>query len=207
MIREQFRRYSVEKVAAPRPRLAPQGRADPDGGHRGAGRDGRLRPHHPRGAWRPRPVQGLDVRRLRGALARLYRRRLARHPVRDRRRADPRRRHRGAEGEVAAPPRQRRDAAHGRLHRAQHRLRSREPAHQGAAGRERRLDPHRQQDLDHPRRPHPCHDRARPHRSRHRRITRACRCSSPRRPPARTRRPSPTRGSRAARSRCSATAA
>jgi hypothetical protein len=46
--------------------------------------------------------QGVDVRRLRGTVARLYRRRLARHPVRDRRRADPVRRHRGAEAEMAA---------------------------------------------------------------------------------------------------------
>ena len=42
--------------------------------------------------------QGGDVRRLRGAVARLYRRRLARHALRDRGRADPQQRHGRAEG-------------------------------------------------------------------------------------------------------------
>ena len=65
----------------------------------------------------------------------LYRRRLARHPLGDRRRAHPRWRHRGAEAEVPAEDRQRRDPAHRRLHRAEHRLRPREPAHQGREGR------------------------------------------------------------------------
>ncbi len=60
-------------------------------------------------------------------LARLYRRRLARHALRDRGRTDPRRRHARAEGEVAAEDRERRNPAHRRLHRAQYRLRPREP--------------------------------------------------------------------------------
>ncbi len=52
---------------------------------------------------RPRPVQGRRcVVVSRGAVARLYRRRLARHPVGDRGRADPVRRHRRAEGALAA---------------------------------------------------------------------------------------------------------
>ena len=56
-------------------------------------RDGRVRPHDPRGIRRHGARQGGDVRRLRGAVARLYRRRLARHALGNRRRADPGRRH------------------------------------------------------------------------------------------------------------------
>ena len=52
---------------------------------------------------RARPRQARDVRRHRGAVARLYRRRLARHALGDRRRADPPRRHRGAEGAAGCP--------------------------------------------------------------------------------------------------------
>ncbi len=85
-------------------------------------RDGRLRPHHPGGLWRHGSRQGRDVRRVGGALARLYRRRLARHPLGDRGRAHPRRRRRGAEGQIPAEDRQRRDPADRRVHRAQHRL-------------------------------------------------------------------------------------
>ena len=62
----------------------------------------RVRPDAARGVRRPGARQGGDVRRLRGAVARLHRRRLARHALGDRRRADPGRRHRGAEAEVSA---------------------------------------------------------------------------------------------------------
>ena len=51
-------------------------------------------------------------------VARLYRRRLARHPLRDRGRTDPRQRHRGAEAQVAAEDRVGRGAADGGVHRA-----------------------------------------------------------------------------------------
>ncbi len=67
------------------------------------GRARRVRPHPPRGVRRARPRQGIDVRRLRGAVARLYRRRLDRHPQRDRRGADPRQRHRRAEDANGCP--------------------------------------------------------------------------------------------------------
>ena len=89
--------------------------------------NGRVRPHHPRGLWRDGARQGRDVRGVGGAVARLYRRRLARHPIRNRRRTHPRRRHRGAEAEIPAQDRERRDPADRRLHRAQHRLRPRDP--------------------------------------------------------------------------------
>ena len=57
----------------------------------------RVRADDPRGIRRHGARQGVDVRRLGGIVARLYRRRLARHPLGDRRRADPGRRHRRAE--------------------------------------------------------------------------------------------------------------
>ena len=110
------------------------------------------------------------VRGVRRTVARLYRRRLARHPVGNRRRADPLRRHRRAEGAVAAPARQRRDPAHGGLHRTQYRLRPWRAAHPRGEGRRWRLHHHRQQDLDHPCRAHPCDDPAGAHRSRHHRL-------------------------------------
>ena len=90
----------------------------------------------------------IDVRRLRGIVARLYRRRLARHPFGDRRRIHPRLRHRGTKAQMAAENRLRRSAADGGVHRAEYRLRSRlaEDA-RGAPGR--RLQGLRQQDLDH----------------------------------------------------------
>ena len=56
---------------------------------------------------------------------RLYRRRLSRHALRDRRGADPERRHRRPEAGMAAADRERRGAAHGGVHRAEHRLRPR----------------------------------------------------------------------------------
>ena len=128
------------------------------------GRARRVRPDHPRGVRRPRPRQGGDVRRLRGAVARLHRRRLARHALGDRRRADPRRRHRGAEAEVPAEDRLRRDAADRRVHRAQHRLRPRLAQDaRGAGGR--RLQGHGPEDLDHASRARRPDDAAGAHRS------------------------------------------
>ena len=58
-------------------------------------------------------------------VTRLHRRGLARHALRDRRRADPGRRHRRSESEMAAEDRVGRSAADRRVHRAEHRLRSR----------------------------------------------------------------------------------
>ncbi len=83
-----------------------------------------------------------DGRGLRGTVARLYRRRLARHPLRDRGRTDPLRRHARAEGAVAAEARQRRNPADRRVHRTQHRLRPWQPAHpRGEGGRRLRWSP------------------------------------------------------------------
>ena len=110
---------------AARARVAPEERVHPARDHRQGGRARRVRPDAAGGVRRPGARQGGDVHRLRGAVARLHRRRLARHPLRDRRRAHPQQRHRGAEGEVPAEDRVRRDAADGRVHRAQHRLRPR----------------------------------------------------------------------------------
>ena len=81
-------------------------------------------------------------------VARLYRRRQPRHPLRDRRRADPRQRHRGAETQMAAEDRLRRGAADGGVHRAEYRLRPRLAEDARRAPR-RRLQGLRQQDLDH----------------------------------------------------------
>ena len=58
-------------------------------------------------------------------VTRLHWRGVARHALRDRRRADPGRRHRRSESEMAAEDRVRRSAADRRVHRAEHRLRSR----------------------------------------------------------------------------------
>ncbi len=88
---------------------------------------------------------------------RLYRRRLAGHAFGDRRGADPFRRHRRAEEEVSLAHRLGRAAANGRLHRAQYRLRSCEPAH-ACRARGRHLQDQRQQDLDHARRSCGHHD-------------------------------------------------
>ena len=55
---------------------------------------------------------------------RLYRRRVPRHPLGNRRRAHPPRRHAGAAGALPPQDRVRRDPAHRRVHRAQYRLRS-----------------------------------------------------------------------------------
>ena len=139
-------------------------------------------------------------------VARLYRRRLARHPLRDRRRTDPRRRHRGAEAQMAAEDRLRRSAADGGVHRAEYRLRPRLAA-DARRTRRRCLSRLRQQDLDHAsgaRRPD---DAAGAHRSGRDGLSRPLACCSPRSRAA----PTPIRFRRAAcpaaRSRCSAIAA
>ena len=139
------------------------------------GRARRLRPHHPGGIRRARPRQGIDVRRLRGAVARLYRRRLDRHPHRDRGRADPRRRHPGAEAQMAAQARLRRGAADGGVHRAQYRVRPRLVAHPRRA-RRRGLQGQRQQDLDHPSGPRRPDDAPGAHRIRRSRAIAASPC-------------------------------
>ena len=154
---------------ASRPGLAPRQRLYPARRHWRPRRTRRFRPDHPRGIRRPRARQGGDVRRLRGTVARLYRRRLARHALGDRRRADPGGRHGGAEAPLLAENRQRRDPADRRVHRTQHRLRPRQLAHARHA-RGRRLCRQRRQDLDHPsgaRRPD---DAARSHQSRRARL-------------------------------------
>ena len=109
-------------------------------------------------------------------VARLYRRRLARHALGDRRGADPERRHRRPEAGMAAEDRERRGAAHGGVHRAEHRLRPRLAHHARGEGR-RRLSHHRAEDLDHPCGPRRSHDRARPHQSEPRRAIAGSRCS------------------------------
>ena len=132
----------------PRPGLAPHQQLHPDGGHLADGRARRVRADHPRGVRRDGSRQGIDVRGLRGAVARLHRRRLARHPLGDRGRIDPRRRHRRSEAPLAAEARHRRGAADRGVHRAQHRLRSR-LAEDARGALRRRLQGPRQQDLDH----------------------------------------------------------
>ena len=124
-IRAEMRKFAESEVHAARPRVAPEERVHSARGHREARRTRRLRPDPPGGIRRHGARQGLDVRRVGGAVARLYRRRLARHALGDRGGADPRRRHGRAEGALAAAHRLRRGAADRGLHRAQHRLRPR----------------------------------------------------------------------------------
>ena len=87
------------------------------------------------------------------------------------------RRHRGAEAELAAAHRLGRDPADRRLHRAQHRLRSRQPAHARRA-RRRHLSgsPGNKTWITHAARSRR-HDLAGAHRSPRSPATRACRCS------------------------------
>ena len=191
---------------APRAGLAPRQRLYPARGHRRARRHGRVRPDDPRGIRRHGARQGRDVRRLRGAVARLYRRRLARHALGDRRRADPGRRHGGAEAQIAAQDRQRRDPADRRVHRAQHRLRPREPAHPRDP-RRRRLCRQRRQDLDHPSRARRPDDAAGAHQPRRARLQGPVDVSGRKAARDRRRSVSRPRACRAARSRCSAIAA
>ena len=207
------RRSAARCAASPTPRSSPHAQ----GWHRanayipleiiaGLERHGRLRPHHPRGLWRHGARQGGDVRRVGGTVARLYRRGFARHPLRDRRRAHPRRRHGSAEAEIPAPDRERRDPADRRLHRAQHRLRPRVLAHPRDP-RRRRLRRQRGQDLDHPSRARRSDDAARPHQSGRARLSGPV--DVPGREAARDRRRSVSRprACRAAKSKCSAIAA
>ena len=123
---------------ADRPGDPPQGRPHPARPRDEAERARRLRPHDPRGVRRARARQDRDVRRDRGALARLHRRRVARDARGDRGGADPRRRHRGAEEGVAPADRGGRGAPHGGLHRAEStdrtsRTSSRGPREEGGA--------------------------------------------------------------------------
>ena len=85
----------------------------------------RVQPRRPRGLRRHGARQGIDVRRLRGIVARLYRCRQPRHPFGDRSRAHPGQRHGRAEAQMAAEDRVGRSAADGSVHRAEYRVRSR----------------------------------------------------------------------------------
>ena len=187
--------------------LASRQRLYPARGHRGPRRNGRVRPDDPRGIRRHGARQGRDVRRLGGAVARLYRRRLARHALGNRRRTDPGRRHRRrrrqhylpkiASGEILptavfTEPNTGSDLAS---------LRTR------ATREGDRLRRQRRQDLDHPSRARRRDDAARAHQSRTSPATRACRCSWRKSRAAPTPTRSPPRACRAARSRCSAIAA
>ena len=89
----QVRRQRSDRQRA---ELAPHQQLHPARSHRADVRARRVRPDHPGRIRRHGARQGVDVRRLRGTVARLYRRRLARHALRDRRRTDPRQRHRAS---------------------------------------------------------------------------------------------------------------
>ena len=167
----------------------------------------RLRPDHPRGIRRHGARQGRDVRRLGGTVARLYRRRLARHPLGDRRRAHPRRRHRRAEAEIPAEDRERRNPADRGLHRAQHRLRSRLACAPARSRDGDDLQGLRQQDLDHPSRARRPDDAARAHRSGREGLPGPVDVSGREAARHRRRSVSRARACRAARSKCSAIAA
>ena len=106
-------------------RLASVEQLHPDGGRDPDGRAWRVRPHRSRAIRRSWAREGIDVRGLRGTGARLYRRRLARHPFGDRGGTCARQRHRGTKAQVAAEDRVRRRAADRGLHRAQYRVRPR----------------------------------------------------------------------------------
>ena len=161
-----------------RARLAPAQCADPRRGHRRDGAAGRVRPDHRRGAWRLGHGQVGDVRRHRGAGARLHRAGLAGHAHRDRRRADRAQRHAGAEGTAAAADRQRRADPHRQLHRARRRLGPGLDPHPRREGRRRLAHP-RQQDLDHARRAQRPDDADGAHRRAGAPATAGCRCSWP----------------------------
>ena len=100
MIREQFRRYAVEKVEPHAHDWHLKDELIPMEVIEELAEMGVFGLTIPEEYRRLRPLQGLDVRRLRRAFARLYRRRLARHPLGDRRRTHPR---------AAAPTRRRRN--------------------------------------------------------------------------------------------------
>ena len=147
-IRDEMRKFADSEVIGARPAMAPDQQLYPARRHRADVGARRVRADHSRRVRRHGARQGIHVRGLRGALARLYRRRLARHALGDRRRTDPRQRHRRAEGEMAAQDRFRRGAADRGVHRAQYRLRSRlDQDARGARGQ--CLQGLRQQDLDH----------------------------------------------------------
>ena len=192
--------------AAPCPRVAPLQQLHSRRRPRQARRARRVLADHAGGLRRARARQGGDVRRVGGAQQRLHRRRLARHPLRDRGRAAAERRHRGAEADVSAEDRLGRDPADRRLHRAQHRLR---PclAQDPRRARRRRLQGHGPEDLDHPSRARRPDDACWCAPTRASPATRASPCCSPRSRAAPMPSRSRPRACRAARSRCSATAA
>ena len=117
-----------------RARMALARRTHPARCDRGDGRARRIRAHDPGRVWRRGSRQDGDVRRLRRIVARLDRHGLARHAQRDRRGTHPERRHGRAEAPLAAEDRQRGNPADRRVHRAEHRLRSRRSAHARSAG-------------------------------------------------------------------------
>ena len=147
-IREEMRKFADGQVVPYAQAMAPRQRIHPARCHRADVRARRVQPDHPRGLRRHGARQGIHVRGLRRAVARLYRRRLARHPLRDRRRAHSRQRHRGSETPMAAEDRVRRSAADRGVHRAEYRLRS-GVAEDARGARARHLQSLRQQDLDH----------------------------------------------------------
>ena len=104
-------------------RMASQERIHPARSARADVRARRVRADNPGRVRRHGARRGLHVRCLRGAVARLYRRWLARHALGNRGRTDPWRRHRRAEAEMAAEDRVRGGAADCRVHRAEYRLR------------------------------------------------------------------------------------
>ena len=150
-IRDQFTRFTDTEVAPHAHGWHERDELIPLAVVQQLGRHGRVRADGAGGGWRCRAGQGRDVRRVRGVEPRLYRRGLPRHPVRDRGRADRSGGHGRAEAAVPAGARVWRDVANGGVHRAEHGLGPRQPAHPRRA-RRGRLRGHRQQDLDHPRR-------------------------------------------------------
>ena len=191
---------------APCPRVASLQQLYPRRDPRQAGRARRVRAHHAGGLRRARPRQGGHVPGLRGAVARVYRRRLARHPLGDRRRADPGRGHGGAEAEIPAEDRLGRAVADGGLHRAQHRLRPR-LAQDARRARGRHLQGHGAEDLDHAPRARRPDDAAGAHQPERARLQGPLHAAGREAARHATRSRSPPRACRAARSRCSATAA
>ena len=107
LVRDQFRKFVTRPGGASCARLAFEGSIDPDAGRRGDERAGRVRVDHSRSVRRRGTRQDRDVRRVRRAFARLYRRGLAGHAVGDRGRADSWRRHGGAEEILVAEDRRR----------------------------------------------------------------------------------------------------
>ena len=126
------------------------------------------------------PRQGGDVRRHRGAEPRLYRRGLARHPHRDRGRADPPRRHRRAEGLLAAEASPRARSCRPPCSPSPTSAPTSPRSPPAPCSRTATGEVTGAQDLDHPRRPRRPDDAAGPHRPGREGLSRACRCCWPR---------------------------